>query len=96
MGMHRDAEPELGPDPIVASVSLGAARRFRLRHRRGPTHGKLDLVLESGSLLVMRGTTQRVYRHDLPKMAGLTAPRVNLTFRQVQAGRQRDVRAEPA
>ncbi len=85
MGMHRDAEPELGPDPIVASVSLGAVRRFCLRHRRGPAHGKLDLELEHGSLLVMRGTTQRHYRHGIPKAPGLDAARINLTFRDVKS-----------
>ena len=86
MGMHSDAEPELGHDPIVASLSLGAARKFTLRHRRGPAHGKLDLWLTSGSLLVMRGTTQHVYRHGVPKVAGALGARVNLTFRQVQKG----------
>lgn len=84
MGMHRDSEPELGPNPIVASLSLGAARRFSLRHKNGPAHGKLDLVLEHGALLVMRGTTQHVYRHGLPKVRAPTAERINLTFRRVQ------------
>ncbi len=87
MGMHRDAEPELGPDPIVASISLGAVRRFSLRHRRGPAHGKLDLMLAHGSLLLMRGTTQRYYRHGVPKAAGLAAARINLTFRELQSFR---------
>ncbi len=83
MGMHSDSEPELGEDPLIASLSLGATRRFCLRHRRGPTRGKLDLRLETGSLLVMLGTTQRHYRHGVPKEPKVSAPRINLTFRRV-------------
>lgn len=86
MGMHSDAERELGKDPVVVSVSLGAARKFALRHRAGPERGKLDLTLASGSLLVMRGTTQHVYRHGVPKQRQLHAARINLTFRSVQSG----------
>jgi alkylated DNA repair dioxygenase AlkB len=85
MGMHRDAEPELGRAPVVASLSLGAARRFTLRHRKGPAHGSLDLALESGSLLVMLGSTQSTYRHGLPKQPAVVAPRINLTFRLVRS-----------
>lgn len=99
MGMHRDAEPELGPNPIVASISLGATRRFVLRHKAtrhrsarrtspqpaqaetGPS--QLDLLLSDGTLLVMCGTTQRFYRHGVPKQRGLREPRINLTFRRV-------------
>jgi alkylated DNA repair dioxygenase AlkB len=85
MGMHSDREPELGPNPIVASVSLGAPRRFRLRHRNKASSGNdLDLELGQGSLLVMAGTTQHFYRHGVPKQASVTAPRINLTFRAVQ------------
>jgi alkylated DNA repair dioxygenase AlkB len=84
MGMHSDAEPELGEQPVVASVSLGATRKFSLRHRRGPARGKLDLPLPGGSLLVMRGTTQHVYRHGVPKVQQATGPRINLTFRVVR------------
>lgn len=79
MGMHRDAEPELGPDPIVASVSLGATRRFQLR-RDDEEH---ELALTSGSLLIMRGTTQRYYRHGVPKEPKVDQPRINLTFRRI-------------
>jgi len=85
MGMHSDAEPELGENPIVASLSFGAARKFTLRHRRGPAHGKRDVWLTSGSLLVMRGTTQHVYRHGVPKVIGTLGPRVNLTFRLIKS-----------
>jgi alkylated DNA repair dioxygenase AlkB len=88
MGLHSDSEPELGPDPVVASVSLGAERRFVLRHKRGSARGKLDLLLPSGSLLVMRGTTQRTYRHGIPRVRTPIGPRVNLTFRHVQPWRE--------
>ncbi|MDB4975463.1 MAG: 2OG-Fe(II) oxygenase superfamily protein [Myxococcaceae bacterium] len=85
MGMHSDSEPELGPNPQVASLSLGAERAFLLRHRKGPRHGpKLDLVLEHGSLLLMRGTTQHVYKHGVAKLRAPLGPRINLTFRVVQ------------
>ena len=87
MGMHSDSEPELGPEPVVASLSVGATRRFVLRHKRGSARGKLDLPLESGSLLVMRGTTQRTYRHGIPRVRTPSGPRVNLTFRHVQPWR---------
>lgn len=88
MGLHRDAEPELGPDPVVASLSLGASRRFQLRHRH-VARGRLDLVLAHGTLLVMRGTTQRFYRHGVPREARVSEPRINLTFRRVFAGQAR-------
>jgi alkylated DNA repair dioxygenase AlkB len=82
MGWHSDDEPELGPQPCIASLSLGAARRFRLRHRRDPGL-RLELELAPGSLLLMAGATQRNYRHDLPKSARVAEPRINLTFRVV-------------
>ena len=89
MGWHSDDEPELGLIPLIASVSLGATRRFRLRRRRArgepvqprDTH---VIVLEHGSLLRMAGTTQRHYRHELPKARAVTGPRLNLTFRQIR------------
>jgi alkylated DNA repair dioxygenase AlkB len=84
MGWHSDDEAELGPRPCIASLSLGAARRFRLRHRRDPAV-RLELELAPGSLLVMAGATQRNYRHDLPKSARVTEPRMNLTFRRIVA-----------
>jgi len=80
MGWHSDNEPELGPEPIIFSFSFGGVRRFRLRHRRDP-HQRLELDLPSGSLLRMAGTTQRFYRHDLPKTARAVAARINLTYR---------------
>lgn len=88
MGMHSDNEPELGSDPIIASLSLGATRKFCLRHRRGAARGKLDLPLSDGSLLIMRGSTQRHYRHGVPKEPNVTMPRINLTFRRVFRARE--------
>ncbi|HEY9133986.1 MAG TPA: alpha-ketoglutarate-dependent dioxygenase AlkB [Dyella sp.] len=75
MGWHSDDEPELGARPTIASVSLGATRVFRLRPREGKAAAR-SLELPSGSVLCMSGDTQRHYRHDLPKMPGLEAPRL--------------------
>jgi alkylated DNA repair dioxygenase AlkB len=82
MGWHSDAEAELGSEPVISSLSFGATRRFRLRHRRD-SDARLELDLESGSLLRMAGATQKNYRHDLPRMARVDAPRINLTFRRI-------------
>ena len=82
MGWHSDNEPELGPTPVIASVSLGATRRFVLRHRGEPSR-KVALELAHGSLLVMRGATQRHWQHALPRTAKGVGERVNLTFREI-------------
>ncbi len=82
MGWHSDDEPELGAEPTIASLSLGATRRFRLRHKRDPS-SRLELDLPAGSLLVMSGATQRHYRHDLPRALRVAGPRLNLTFRHI-------------
>jgi len=84
MGWHSDDEPELGTEPVIASLSFGAARRFRLRHKRD-ARWRLELDLEPGSLLLMRGGTQRHYKHDLPKTARAVGERINLTFRLILA-----------
>ena len=81
MGWHADDEKELGEEPLIASLSLGASRRFRLRARKGDE--AKDLLLEHGSLLLMRGKSQRDYRHSVPKTKAAVGLRVNLTFRQV-------------
>jgi len=67
---------------VTLSLSFGSVRRFRLRHRGDPRL-RLELDLPSGSLLRMAGTTQRHYRHDLPKTARPVAARINLTFRTI-------------
>lgn len=82
MGWHRDDEPELGPQPVIASLSLGATRRFVLKQVADPAV-RLALALPHGSLLVMRGQTQRRYRHALPRTARMVGARINLTFRSI-------------
>lgn len=77
---HADDEPELGPDPVIASVSLGASRTFWVRERA--TKKKYSLSLDPGSLLVMGQGVQRTYEHAVLKEPG-SAPRINLTFRRV-------------
>nr|WP_283256113.1 alpha-ketoglutarate-dependent dioxygenase AlkB [Dyella humicola] len=86
MGWHSDNEPELGAQPVIASLSLGAERRFRLRAKRGEGKRQVHVVeLGHGSLLRMAGDTQHLYVHDLPKTTSAVGPRINLTFRQVAA-----------
>ncbi len=84
MGWHADDEPELGRDPIIASVSVGAVRRFTMRHATRRDVEPLVLELEHGSLLVMAGSTQHHWRHALPKTRRTVGPRVNLTYRSVR------------
>ena len=81
MGFHADDEPELGPEPVIASLSLGARRRFVLKHRTRPL--RHELLLGDGDLLVMRGATQGHWKHALPKTARAVGARINLTFRHV-------------
>jgi alkylated DNA repair dioxygenase AlkB len=69
---------------VIASLSFGATRTFRLRSRTTRA-AALPLDLVHGSLLVMAGDTQRLYQHALPKRAGVAAPRINLTFRRIEA-----------
>ena len=82
MGWHSDDEPELGAQPVIASLSLGATRRFLMKPRdaRGP---RVALELPHGSLLLMAGDTQARYRHALPATAKAVGPRINLTFRRI-------------
>ncbi|HNN87507.1 MAG TPA: alpha-ketoglutarate-dependent dioxygenase AlkB, partial [Pseudomonadales bacterium] len=79
---HSDNEAELGPKPIIASVSFGQERPFQLRHIQDKNL-KYSLPLPHGSLLIMRGETQRNWLHQIPKSAKAMAPRINLTFRVV-------------
>ncbi len=81
-GWHADNEKELGVNPVIASVSLGAARFFHLKHNT-ETSQKLKLELTHGSLLLMEGTTQHFWKHQIAKTAKTVAPRINLTFRKV-------------
>lgn len=82
MGWHSDDEPELGQNPVIASVSFGATRRFRLRHRRERTLTHA-LELTDGSVLVMAGATQHHWQHSITKTARPVGPRINLTYRQI-------------
>ena len=87
MGWHSDNEPELGRHPMIASLSFGAVRRFRLRHKRDPAQ-RTEIDLESGSLLLMAGPTQDNYRHDLPRTRRAVDARINLTFRWIDTARR--------
>jgi alkylated DNA repair dioxygenase AlkB len=86
MGYHADDEPELGPEPCIASVSLGTTRRFVLRPRaKKGTRAPLEIALTHGSLLVMRGGTQQHWVHGVPREPRVAGSRVNLTFRRLAA-----------
>ena len=86
MGLHADDEPELGPEPVIASVSLGEQRSIYFKHRTQKSLKAFNLPLPSGSLLVMRGVTQRYWKHGLRKLSKPCGPRVNLTFRFIHPG----------
>jgi alkylated DNA repair dioxygenase AlkB len=84
MGFHADDEPELGPCPVIASVSFGETRQFVMKHRANKDVKDVKLPLPSGSLLLMRGATQANWKHGIPKTATKCGPRVNLTFRRIR------------
>jgi len=79
---HADDEPDLGREPVIGSLSLGASRRFNFR-RKTDHADKFESVLNSGDLVVMRGTSQQLWDHQVPKEPKATEPRINLTFRQI-------------
>lgn len=83
MGWHSDDEKELGPNPVIASLSLGAVRKFKLKHKYDTGIPMHKMALGNGSLLTMKGTTQHHWKHEIPKEPGVTAPRINLTFRYI-------------
>ena len=85
MGLHSDDEPELGPRPIIASLSLGEQRTLVFKHRTSATFKPIRLSLPSGSLLLMKGDTQRNWKHGINKEKRNLSARVNLTFRQIHA-----------
>lgn len=80
VGLHADAEPEMGP--VIASLSLGATRTFRLREKGGTV--AFSERLPGGSLLIMAGQTQKNFKHEVPKEPRVTQPRINLTFRRIE------------
>ena len=81
MGYHADDEKELGAQPVIASLSLGATRKFVLKHKK--TQDKVELHLESGQLVVMHGDTQKFWKHTITKTKTVAAGRISLTFRQI-------------
>jgi alkylated DNA repair dioxygenase AlkB len=83
---HADDEKELGPNPFISSVSLGAERDFLLKHRSGE---QVTVRLVSGSLLVMDGPLQTFWQHSIPKTKSPVGGRINLTFRLVGATRRK-------
>ncbi len=83
MGWHADDEKELGKNPVIASVSFGSTRKFQLKHNSRKDVKKIDIDLSHGSFLLMKGTTQHHWKHQIPKSTKSIAPRINLTFRLI-------------
>lgn len=81
MAWHSDDEKMLGKETTIASLSLGAARKFSFKHKI--TKEKRDIVLDNGSLIIMKGKTQSSWLHSLPKSVKVKHPRINLTFRTI-------------
>lgn len=79
---HTDAEPELGQNPVISSVSFGGTRKFVFRHKQDKKL-KSEINLTHGSLLLMTGTTQHFWQHQIPKTLKKVQPRINLTFRKI-------------
>jgi alkylated DNA repair dioxygenase AlkB len=85
MGWHSDDEAELGAQPVIASLSLGASRRFKLRHKSALQKQTLCIALGDGDLLVMAGAMQENWQHSVPKETRKQGARINLTFRLIKA-----------
>jgi len=83
MGMHSDDESELGKQPVIASLSLGEERTLVLRHKYRKDLNTIKLPLPSGSVLLMKGTTQSYWKHGINKQKQPCGPRLNLTFRNI-------------
>jgi alkylated DNA repair dioxygenase AlkB len=81
-GWHADNEIELGQNPVIASVSLGAERLFKIKHNM-LNDKNLKIELNNGSLLLMKGATQQYWKHQIPKTTKTVGPRINLTFRKI-------------
>lgn len=82
---HSDDEKELGKNPVIGSVSFGAERTFKLRHKRYKENNlKQSIVLKNGSFLLMKGATQHHWMHEIPRTAKPIGPRINLTFRVIK------------
>ncbi len=83
MGVHSDDEKILGKDPVIASLSFGEIRKFRMKHKF-EKELKLEIDLEPGRLLMMEGKTQHYWKHELPGTSKPKGPRINLTFRKIE------------
>jgi len=83
MGWHQDNETELGKSPSIASLSLGASREFQCRHKFDKSLPKVKCLLENGSLLLMSGSMQEYWQHQIPKTKRTVGERINLTFRSI-------------
>ena len=81
MGWHSDDEKELGNNPVIASLSFGATRTFQLKHKVNKE--KRSILLPNNSLLMMQGSTQHFWQHQIPKTAQQLKPRINITFRKI-------------
>lgn len=83
MSWHSDDEAELGLHPVIASLSLGDPRSFKLKHKHRRDLASLQLPLGDGDILIMRGTTQAFWEHSISKQTHSVGPRINLSFRQI-------------
>lgn len=83
-GLHSDNEKELGVNPVIASLSFGSTRKFRLKHNQ--TKEVMNFELTHGSLLVMAGECQHFWKHEIPKQKKIKEERINLTFRKILGG----------
>lgn len=84
VGWHRDDESEFGKNPVIGSVSFGETRPFQLKHKFDKTQQKIVIPLQHGSLLIMKGSTQHFWEHQIPKTTKSIRPRINLTFRVIK------------
>lgn len=90
MGFHSDDERELGPEPTIASLTFGATRTFVMKHKRDSEIPLAKIPLEAGSVLLMKGKTQRFWKHGILKQREPCGPRVNLTFRTIYTSAELD------
>jgi|TARA_B100001094_G_C17975427_1_gene692530 alkylated DNA repair dioxygenase AlkB len=83
MGWHSDDEKELGKNPTIASLSFGVERDMLFRNKNNPSLKVIKILIENGSLLVMKGKTQHFWQHSIPKRLKVKQRRINLTFRTI-------------
>ena len=83
MGFHSDNEPSLGDKPIIASLSFGATRKLVFKHKRNKSLDPIGVNLVSGSLLLMKGETQKNWNHGINRQTEKCGPRINITFRNI-------------